>query len=155
MNLPLPILSLGLLFGFSPHLRAAEPAEGARTLSFELLSTANRRPGAPPRFSKQLADLAGKKVRITGFVCPYDQHAIALKKFILTPRMNEGCYSCNPPEDDCFVFVRLPANAVPMHWKSDTVTVEGTLRLMGRNGKDAEDQKFLYTVDDAAVVPRK
>jgi len=41
-----------------------------------------------------------------------------------------------------------------MTWKSDTVTIRGTLHLKGSRKDDKESDSFLATVDDASVVAR-
>lgn len=131
--------------------RCGEPP----AIDFALISKSLSKGGGTPRFPKALADLEGKKVRVTGFVSPYDEHVLRLKKFILTPAANPGCYSCNPPEETGVVFARVPAKGTAITWKSNTLTIEGTLHLKGRRGEDAESSQFLVTLDDAVVIARK
>jgi hypothetical protein len=149
LRLPSPGLILGLVMA----ARGADPAPAA--LTFDLLQKTVLKDGSPPRFPKPLTDLDGKKVRVTGHVCPYDQHMLRLMKFILTPDDNPGCFFCNPPDENAVVFVRLPAGAVPMTWKSAIVTVEGILHLKGHSKDDKEAAQFLATVDQAVVTARK
>jgi hypothetical protein len=131
--------------------RCGEPP----AIDFALISKSLPKGEGGRRFPKALADLEGKKVRITGFVSPYDEHVLRLKKFILTPAANPGCYSCNPPEETGVVFARVPAKGPAITWKSNTLAVEGTLHLKGRRGEDEESSQFLVTLDDAVVIARK
>ena len=134
---------------------AARAAESVPALTFATLAKTVAGKGGTPSFPKALSGLDGKKVSVTGYISPYDQHALRLKKFILTPELNPGCYQCNPPDDNAVVFVRLPASATPMAWKSDTVTVQGTLHLKGSRKDDKEADAFYVTLDDAVVTARK
>jgi hypothetical protein len=124
-------------------------------VTFDLLRKTVHPAGSPAVLPKQLTALEGKKVRVTGHVCPYDQHMLRLMKFLVTAEQNPGCFFCNPPDETEVFFIRLPANAVPMTWKSEMVTVEGTLHLKGRDKADKEAAPFLATVDEAVVVGRK
>lgn len=154
MNLFIPRLLALLCLGGS--LKAAAVAPSAPpAVSFDLLRKTVHPLGAAPVFPKPLAALEGKKVRVTGHVCPYDQHMLRLMKFLVTAEQNPGCFFCNPPDETEVFFIRLPATAVPMTWKSEMVTVEGVLHLKGHDKSDKEAAPFLVTIDQAAVVGRK
>lgn len=108
--------------------------------------------GSPaPVYAEELTKLKGKRIRITGFVAPY-QDPDNMKKVLLFNAAT-GCFFCNPPEENGIVLVRLADKEKPLNMDNDTITVEGTLHLLEPDSKDEEAKQFFYTIDEAKVVP--
>jgi len=161
-----PLARILVLLGVISLAQAATP----QPLSFELLakttvkeppSTAvhkgleSLRGGAAdesqsPVFPDELRKLDGKRVSLSGFVIPYADPD-KMSKMMLT-KAPVGCFFCNPPKENGVVFVRLAATEKPINMDSETITVEGTLRLVQPAGKDEEAQQFFFTIDDAKVT---
>jgi hypothetical protein len=133
--------------------RADDAAEAPVALNFKELAKVTHQDGSAPVVPEELKKLDGKKVRVTGFIAPYDNPE-NMTKFMLTEAA-VGCFFCNPPEENGVVFVRLAPKAKPLNFESDTVTVEGTLHFMGHNKKDEEAEGFLFTIDEAKSVAKK
>jgi hypothetical protein len=124
-------------------------AEKAQELSFDLLAQTVIHENPPPDFPKALLALAGKRVRITGFIAPYnDPQKMAELLLVQSPG---GCYFCNPPEINAVVFVRRRPNDPPLNLDGQPMSFAGTLRLWRSDLKDAdESRQFLFTLDDAS-----
>jgi len=129
---------------------AADPAP-AQAVKFEQLAKTVTK-GDKPVFPEELRKLDGKRVRLTGFVAPYDDPE-KMTKFLLT-KAAVGCFFCNPPDENGVVLVRRGAKDKPLKYDSDSISVEGTLHLTGPDAKDEEAQQFLFTLDDATVVKK-
>jgi hypothetical protein len=133
-----------------PITRALDPAslpairpDGVNPLPWAVLAETQVDAPFRPRFHKHLAQLAGKKVSLTGFMQPLTMD-LAASGFMLI-EYPVGCWFCETPEPAGIVFVEVAGGkAVPV--RRGRVKVEGTLKL---NTTDPED--FLYTVTGAAV----
>ena len=97
-----------------------------------------------PEFSKQIAALANREVRLRGFMLPLEPGA-RQKRFLL---------SAQPPE----CFYRLPGTAeqfaevlvrTPVNYVSDPLVVSGTFVLV----RD-ESGGLLYRLTDAVVIEK-
>jgi tetratricopeptide (TPR) repeat protein len=102
-------------------------------------TTIDRR--AKPTFHKRMADLEGKKVRLTGFLAPVGDEAES-GAFLLV-EYPVGCWFCEAPDTTGIFLVELPAGKAAT-LKRGLVKVEGRLAL---NRDDPED--FLYSLRDA------
>jgi hypothetical protein len=154
------------------HAAAAAPQP--QTLSFDLLAkTTVKEPPAPamkkgvdslrgpiphedgdgeriPAFPADLQQLEGKRVKIEGFVAPYDNPDSMTKMILL--RTVVGCFFCNPPKESEVVFVRLSSNEKPINMDNNHLSVEGTLHLLNAASKDQEAKQFFFTIDEAKVT---
>lgn len=125
------------------------PAENAQELSFDLLAQTVLHENPPPEFPTLLRALAGKRVRITGFIAPYNDPQKMTE--LLLVRSPGGCYFCNPPEINTVVFVRRRPNDPPLDLDGQPMSFEGTLRLWRSDLQDADaSRQFLFTLDDAS-----
>jgi hypothetical protein len=127
--------------------------EKVQELSFDLLKQTHENAKPPPTFPNQLRDLEGKRVRITGFITPYDDPQTMTKLIVLkTPG---GCFFCNPPNINSVVFVRRRPKDPPIDMDADRMTFEGTLHLWRSDLKQDDDaSQFLFTVDDASAIQK-
>ena len=130
---------------------AAEPGKAApKTIKFDLLAKATLGDKPPPTFPDELQQLEGKRVRLSGFVAPYDDPE-KMQKLLLLAQPG-GCAFCNPPDATAVVFVRRDPKDAKLPFSYDPVIVEGTLHLWRAGSKDEEAQRFLFTIDDAKAT---
>lgn len=101
-------------------------------------------------FPAGLQQLEGKRVKIEGFVAPYDNPDSMTKMILL--RAVVGCFFCNPPNESEVVFVRLSPTEKPINMDNNHLSVEGTLHLLNSASKDQEAKQFFFTIDDAKVT---
>ena len=136
-----------------PAAPAAEPAAAPVTnLTFATLSKTLVR--MPPEFPDELRSLDGKRVRITGFVMPYDDPE-KLQKLLLVETPG-GCFFCAPPNANALLFVRRDAKDGALAFGMDPVTFDGTLSLWHAGmQKSDEARQFLFTLNDARVQRSK
>ncbi|MFT5122711.1 MAG: hypothetical protein ACI9TH_003986 [Kiritimatiellia bacterium] len=121
--------------------------EGA--VDFDVLKTTvlNRKP--PPVYTTQIQNLDGKKIKIVGFMGPYDDFE-NLKNFMLFNKP-VGCNFCQPPSVKEVVMVRQKVDTAK--FIDAPILVEGTLRLWSEGSKDeGHENGFLYVMEDALVV---
>ena len=126
---------------------AAEPAAAPVTnLTFATLAKTLVR--MPPEFPDELRNLDGRRVRITGFVMPYDDPE-KLQKILLVETPG-GCFFCSPPSANALLFVRRDPKDGALEIGMDPVAFEGTLHLWHAGMKKGDDaRQFLFTLDDA------
>jgi hypothetical protein len=105
----------------------------------------------PPVYPESLRKLEGQRIRLTGFVNPYDEPEKLTKLLLLqTPA---GCYFCNPPPPTTVVFVRRPPTDPALNYGSDPMAFEGILHLWRADlAEDNEARNFLFILDEAKVV---
>jgi len=72
------------------------PLKDAQELSFGLLMQTVLGEKPPPEYPGQISVLEGKRVRITGFIAPYNDPRKMTNLLLLGSPT--GCYFCNPPE---------------------------------------------------------
>ncbi len=130
---------------------ATAAPEAAVPLTYEMMAKSVYKEDAPTVFPEVIKKLDGKRVRISGFVVPYDDPE-KLSKFIVLKTV-VGCFYCNPPGEDEVLFIRLSAKEKPPELDGKKLTVEGTLHLKNPESKDEEAKQFLFTIDDAKVIP--
>ena len=128
-----------------------KPKEAAQELSFSLLMQTGLDANQHPEYPGQISVLAGKRVRITGFIAPYNDPRKMTKLLLLGSPT--GCYFCNPPEINAVVFVRRVPNDPPLSPDGYPYTFEGTLHLCSSDLAETNEMSgFLFILDDAANV---
>ena len=120
-------------------------------LSFDLLAQTVLKERPPPEYPKLLDELVGKRVRITGFITPYNDPQKMAE--LLLVRSPGGCFYCNPPDVNAVVFVRRLPKGPPLNSDGQPMTFEGTLHLWSDKLKEGDAaRQFLFTLDDASAV---
>lgn len=129
--------------------REAAGAAEKGILTFNLLrgTKLNRKP--PPIYPEPLANLDGKKAKITGFMSPYDSLK-DMHLFMLVPQPT-GCFFCAPPSPREVVFVRQKDGAKDHEFMDAPIEVEGTLKLWKEDSDEQGHEMFLYVIDQAVV----
>jgi hypothetical protein len=119
-------------------------ARGVNSLAWEVLAdtTVDRR--SRPTFSRYLKELAGKQVRLTGFMQPIGDDP-DLSSFLLIEHP-VGCWYCEMPEMVNIVLIEMPADKTVRPTRGQ-VRVTGKLTL-----NDSDPENFYYTVGDAKVT---
>jgi hypothetical protein len=129
------------------------PGEKVQELSFDLLKQTHENAKPPPTFPKALSDMDGNRVRITGFITPYDDPQTMTKLIVL--KNPGGCFFCNPPNINTVVFVRRRPKDPPIDMDTDRMTFEGTLHLWRSDLKQDDDaSQFLFTIDNATAIQK-
>ncbi len=131
-------------------LEEANRKHGEGVVDFDLLRSTVLKMKPPPEYKEELAELDGKKVRIRGFMSPYDSLK-DMRKFMLFP-FATGCYFCAPPSPREVVFIRLDSDK-PVEFVSAPIEVEGELSLWSDGSEDSAHQSFLYVINDAKIKP--
>jgi hypothetical protein len=117
---------------------------GVNLLPWELFAETSLDAKYRPTFPKYLRELAGKRVRLNGFMQPLGEGAgMPAFLFIEYP---VGCWYCEMPETTGIVYVQMPAGKTTT-FRRGLVTIVGRLTL---NASDPED--FLYAIRDAHVA---
>ena len=125
--------------------------ETATPLTYEMMAKSVYKEDAPTVFPEELKKLEGKRVKVSGFPVPYDDPE-KMSKFLMLKAV-VGCFYCNPPGEDGILFVRLSTKEKPPEMDGEKLTVEGTLHLKKAESKDEEAKQFLFTIDDAKIIP--
>jgi hypothetical protein len=129
-------------------LEAANKAGGEGVITFDLLRSTELKLTPPPIFPEELAKLDGKKVRVRGFMSPFD-NLKDMRNCMLFP-FATGCFFCAPPSPREVVFIRIESKD-PVPFESSAIEIEGTLNLWKDGSADKAHQSFLYVVNDAKV----
>lgn len=108
-----------------------------------------RRP--PPLYPEGLEPRDGQRVRILGFMSPYNSLE-DMRLFMLMPSAT-GCYFCIPPSPREVIFVRLKDQSRPQEFLYEPLEVTGTLKLWREGSTDAAHRMFLFVMDDAEIRP--
>ena len=136
---------IGIFFG-----TAGAGGREASTITFALLEKTTFSNTPPPSFPAELSKLEGKRVRISGFVTPYDDPEQLMKMVLV--KSPGGCFFCSPPSANAVVFVRRIPGDPPLKNVTDMVDVEGILHLWRTEmKKDDEAKGFFFTIDEAKV----
>ncbi|RMH63182.1 MAG: DUF3299 domain-containing protein [Bacteroidetes bacterium] len=96
-----------------------------------------------PRFEPPVQALAGKEVRLKGFMMPLDQ-AAEQQHFILSAAPVANCFFCMPGGPESLIEV-LAAETVPFTY--DPIEVTGTLELL-----EDDPMGMYYRIRDARVA---
>ncbi|MEW6357523.1 MAG: DUF3299 domain-containing protein [Planctomycetota bacterium] len=133
----------------APPPLPTKDSDGAWVVSFKLLAETRLPSGKSAVFHPELKKLVGQKVRVTGFVQPFEDAADMWSFMVI--QYPVGCWYCEAPGPTTIVLVEMPENKeLNSNLTSDAVTVTGKLEL---NEKDPED--FLYIVVEAAAERAK
>ena len=145
------LILLGVISIFTVSARAEQEPQ---TLTFELLEKTVYSEKPPPIFPAELRKLEGKRVRLSGFMIPYDDPEKLFKLMLVkTPG---GCFFCSPPSPTSVVFVRRPATDSPLSYTTEIIVFEGILHLWHSELKDDDETKgFFFTLDDAKAIVDK
>ena len=108
-----------------------------------------RRP--PPVFREDLAAKDGQRVRLVGFMSPYNSLR-DMRNFMLMPSAT-GCFFCTPPSPREVAFVRMAPQDDPLPFESRPIEVTGDLRLWRDGSDDAAHRMFLFVLDNASIKP--
>ncbi len=125
---------------------AADPTNGL--LDFALLRQTQLDDAPPPVFPNILYPLDGQKVRIRGFMVPFDD-VKNLSKFMLMASSG-GCFFCQPPSVSEVVYVEQIGQQKHTYIKGP-IEVEGTLRLWKEGSGLEMHQAFLFLLLDSTV----
>ncbi len=117
-------------------------------IDFYLLRQTRYYEDQPPAFAKELKALKDKKVKMIGFMSPYDD-LNSMKKFMLMPMMT-GCFFCVPPSIEEVVLIRQETDE-HCPYIAEPIVVEGTLKLWDEESEDPVFEMFLYIIEDATV----
>lgn len=128
------------------ELAAVNESDAGGIVSFELLRATD--PGPPPTFPRQLIPLDGTRVRIRGFMSPFDSLG-DMRQCMLFP-FATGCYFCAPPSPVEVAFVRVES-LEPVPFEPGAIEIEGTLDLWKDSSPDPAHQAFLYVIDGAMI----
>ena len=144
----------------SRHLRApdgsgGDPAEAPEPIDFDLLDEA--RPldliDMSLEFPERLRALDGRRVRIVGFMAPYDS-LNDMRRCMIVPSY-VGCSFCSPPNLTQVVYVRQAERAgARFHFIEAPSDVSGILRLpRPESTSEGHQEGFIYAIEDAVVTP--
>lgn len=147
------IIALTVVIGLFPGTsKAGEPE--TPTITFALLEKTVFNNTPPPKFPAELSKLEGKRVRLSGFVTPYDDPE-NLAKMVLV-KSPGGCFFCGPSAATAVVLVRRVPSDPVLKNLTDPVEVEGILHLWRAKMKNDDEAKgFLFTIDEARVRVKK
>lgn len=129
------------------ELEQAVTATGG--IGFDLLRRTKLEADPPPIYPEALARLDGRKVRMAGFMSPYDS-LNDMRNFMLFPHAT-GCFFCAPPSPLDVVFIRWDTDR-RQRFIEEPILVEGTLRLWSEGSDEEKHRYFLYVIDEAKVT---
>jgi hypothetical protein len=132
-------------------LRAVDGSEAGDDdllVDFRLLNTTTLNPDPPPIFVQRLQRMDTGKVRIRGFMSPFDS-LTDMRTFMLMPTPT-GCFFCVPPSPKQVVLVRIKSDQ-KVGFIYDPIEVEGELDLWKAGSEDPAHQMFLYVMNDVKV----
>lgn len=132
--------------GLSKEDRAERYKRGE--IDFYLLRQTRYYEDQPPAFPKELLALKDKKVKMLGFMSPYDD-LNSMKSFMLMPMMT-GCFFCVPPSIEEVLLVRQETEE-HCPYIAEPIVLEGTLKLWNQESDDPVYEMFLYVIEDATV----
>ncbi len=126
----------------------SEAGDDDLLVDFRLLNTTTLNPDPPPVFVRRLQRLDTGKVRIRGFMSPFDS-LTDMRTFMLMPTPT-GCFFCVPPSPKQVVLVRIDSDQ-KVGFIYDPIEVEGELDLWKAGSEDPAHQMFLYVMNDVKV----
>jgi hypothetical protein len=128
----------------------SEPG-GLPRLTFSQLERVMPDENGHPVFPPGMRALDGERVRIQGFMSPYDSLQ-DMRRFMLFP-FPTGCNFCAPPAVNQVVMVRQKEGQRRYGFVDAPILITGTLRLWREDSEDpahAEDF-FLFVMEDTEV----
>lgn len=117
-------------------------------IDFYLLRQTRYYEDQPPAFPKELTELKDKKIKMMGFMSPYDD-LNNMKNFMLMP-MVSGCFFCVPPSIEEVLLIRQESDE-QCPYIAEPIVIEGTLRLWSKENENPVFEMFLYIIEDANV----
>lgn len=132
--------------GFSDEERAERYKDG--NIDFYLLRQTRYYEDQPPAFPKEILELKDKRIKMLGFMSPYDD-LNSMKNFMLMPNMT-GCFFCAPPSIEEVLLIRQETDE-HCPYIAEPIIVEGTLALWNEESEDPVYEMFLYVVEGAKV----
>jgi hypothetical protein len=104
-------------------------------------------------FPEQLLALEGRRVRIVGFMAPYDSLE-SMRRCMVVPSY-VGCSFCSPPSLTQVVYVEQVERKGENHpFIESPALFSGTLRLTGQGEPhEGHGQGFVFVLDKAVVTP--
>lgn len=122
--------------------------KGDNVITFEDLMETKLYRLPPPVFTDKVGALDGKRVRMVGFMSPYDS-LTDLRNFMLV-QLPTGCFFCAPPGPLQVVAVRVDTDR-PLAFIDEPIIVEGTLRLWEEESSNPLHRMFLFVIERARV----
>lgn len=124
---------------------------GLPRLTFSQLERVMPDENGHPVFPPGMRALDGQRVRIQGFMSPYDSLQ-DMRRFMLFP-FPTGCNFCAPPAVNQVVFVRQKEGLRRYGFVDAPILITGTLRLWREDSEDPAhtDDFFLYVMEDTEV----
>ncbi len=106
-------------------------------------------------FPETLRELDGRRVRLVGFMAPFDDLK-NMRRCMIVPSY-VGCNFCSPPDLSQVVFVAQgddPDDETTFPFIEEACSVSGTFRI-SRDGSDRTGAQlgFLYSLEDAVISP--
>ena len=106
-------------------------------------------------FPDSLKDLEGRRVRLIGFMAPFD-NLQDMRRCMIVPSY-VGCTFCSPPSFTQVVYVKQGSEDSgdrPYPFIEEPSHVTGTLRLsLPDSEHEGKQQGFIYSMEDATVTP--
>lgn len=128
-----------------PGYATAVPAGTFADLDWKVMLKGHWEYGEVPFIPASVQPLAGKPVRLKGFLLPLHKPGIS-SEFFLAPKPR-GCYFCNPPGASEIAQINI-AGGKELQPTSWPVTVFGTLKLATAEGSG----QVLYTLDNVVMM---
>jgi hypothetical protein len=120
------------------------PAAAGGSVPWAVLAETRVERGFKPVFPKYLQELAGKEIRLTGYVQPLGE-TLESSSFMLI-EYPIGCWYCEMPDITGIVHVEL-AGGKTIEFDKKPITVLGKLKLNTANPED-----FLFTLGEAKIL---
>ena len=144
LQLALVIMASWLVLTSGPRSLLADPSDGARIraagvppdsveVDWQMLASLDYRTG---EMSEELESVAGRRVKVPGFMIPLEDWAGEVSEFLLVPYVG-ACVHTPPPPPNQLVYVsmengqRVPVSFWDPVWIHGTLTVEETTNLYG------------------------
>jgi len=127
-------------------LADAPDPTGVNEINYALLL--KTRTGKPLRYDPKLVALDGLRVRLPGYMLPYDTY-LKMTNFLLIYAPPD-CPFCDPPLPTEYIFVRMK-KGLTTDYLQTPVTIEGRLWLRGKGHDQPGLKEFFYVIDEAKV----
>lgn len=121
-------------------------------ISFSMLGNTEIDDSQQPLFAEEIRRLDGQRVRMQGFMSPYDDIR-NMRSFMLFS-YPVGCNFCAPPAVNQVVLVHQKAGQRNYHFIDDPIEISGVLRLWQDKSDipDVDDVTFLYQMEETEVA---
>ncbi len=146
----------GIHGGLHDLFRNARPTTatlaGRDVLTFDEMARTRIGLRPPPVFTDRVALMDGQRVRLLGFMVPYDSLTDMRNMMLLDTPV--GCYFCEPPSPERVAFARIDSPE-PVEFVDEAIEVTGTLRLWKKDSNEPAHQMFLFVLDEATFKPAR